>query len=278
MAWYDNIGGYLGAAGGGVGGFLLGGPAGAVGGAGLGYSLGNQISSSITGGPNGQDPTNVPGIGAGQNTNASGGTNLGQINLPYFQQDRDRINGMLAGQSPFASQDWGSLISQLQQRASGAHPENSLAVQNFNMAQGQQNANLSSLANSGDPGARQAAIQAQGRVAEGNSAGLALAGTQEQQAAQAQLGQTLSARDQLNQNAYLNMLQQQLGLSTQQLHALGMDQQFTVQQNQINQQNQAAQMGALGSLAGALAKLNPGGGGAAAPTNWYAGSGIPGLS
>lgn len=42
--------------------------------------------------------------------------------LPYFEEDRNRLGGMLDGRSPYAGQEWGGLISQLQQQASGKGP------------------------------------------------------------------------------------------------------------------------------------------------------------
>jgi hypothetical protein len=54
---------------------------------------------------------------------AGGGqTRLDAMNLPYFQQDRDRLQGLLNGQSPYAGAEWGGLIGQLQQQASGQGP------------------------------------------------------------------------------------------------------------------------------------------------------------
>lgn len=47
---------------------------------------------------------------------------VGGAQLPYWRQDRARLGGMLDGQSPFAGSEWGGLISQLQQQASGQGP------------------------------------------------------------------------------------------------------------------------------------------------------------
>lgn len=216
--------------------------------------------SGIFGGNPVQNTSSVQGIGAGQNTDSNGGTNLSALNLPYFQQDRNQIQSQLAGQSPFASQNWNGLINQLQTRANG---QNSLAQQNYNMANQSTINSIGSLARgTGSPGAAQSAMQQQANVGQGQAAGLALAGTQEQQADQQALSSALSNRDQLNQNAYTNLLNQQMGLSVNQGNMLRGDQSFTQSQNQINQQNQANQYGALASILGSAARMggSPGGG------------------
>jgi hypothetical protein len=209
-----------------------------------------------------QDTSDVRNIGAGQPTNANGGVNMGQLNLPYFQQDRDRLQGLMDNKSPYASSDWQGLIAQLSARANGTGP--SLAQQNYNMASGDTTNALSSMArgSSNPEAARQAMIQ-QGRIGQGQAAGLALAGTQEQQAAQQGLTSALGTRDQLNQSAYLNILGQQLGLSMGQLKALNGDQQFIQGQNQINQQNNANKYQALASIFGSMAGMGQSAGKAA---------------
>ena len=138
--------------------------------------------------------------------------------LPYFEQDRARLGGMLQGQSPFASKDWGGLISQLQARASGQGP--SVAQMQYQQAMGNANNQLSGMAHGGgSPAAfRQAAIE-QGRTGQGLAQGSALARTQEMQAAQGSLQGALGTRDTINSTAYQNILQQQLGLSSQSVNA-----------------------------------------------------------
>lgn len=238
MGWWDDYGGYIAGAAGGIPGYL-----------------GNSMLTNKGGA---QDSSSVKGIGAGQTTDANGGVDLGHINLPYFEQDRNRLQGMLQGQTPFASQDWGGLISQLKDRAAGTG--DSLAKQNYNMANQNTVNSISSIARgSGSPGAMQEAMLQAGRVGQGQAAGLATAGIQEQQAAQTTLGQTLNARDGLNQNAYLNILGQQLGLSMGQLRALNGDQQFVTDQNKVNQANEAAKYQALASLLAAGGKIGKGG-------------------
>jgi hypothetical protein len=52
--------------------------------------------------------------------------------MPYFEQDRARLGGMLQGQSPFAGREWGGLISQLKTQSMGGGP--SLASQEYQRA------------------------------------------------------------------------------------------------------------------------------------------------
>jgi hypothetical protein len=154
------------------------------------------------------------------------------INLPYFEEDRARLGGMLQGQSPFAGGEWGGLVSQLQQQASGAGP--SMAQQAYRQASQDTTNSLGSLARgSASPGAARAAVIQQGRVGQGMASGLASARTQEQMAAQQALAGTLGARDSLNQGAYMGVLGHQLGLSGQQLGALQGDRQYALAQQQM---------------------------------------------
>lgn len=188
--------------------------------------------------------------------------------LPYFEQDRSRLGGLLHGQSPFASSQWGGLISQLQQRASGSGP--SVAQMQYQQAMGQQAAQMAGAAHGGGgPGAfRQAAIMA-GQQGQGLAQGSALARTQEMQAAQGSLQGALGTRDSINSSAYQNILAQQLALSSQSVNAhLGL-------QNAANQAS-AAQYQALGSGAatlGALVKNNQGASSGPTTTSGPAGSG-----
>jgi hypothetical protein len=78
MAWYD----YL------VGG-LLGGPAG------LGIAYAKNNPDKLFGDKQ-PDPKYV-------------------AQMPYFEEDRKRLGGMMDGRSPFAGEEWSGLINQLQQ-------------------------------------------------------------------------------------------------------------------------------------------------------------------
>src|SRR5690242_14405018 len=96
----------------------------------------------------------------------------GNVQMPYFQADRDRLGGLLAGGSPYgqAAQvgqgsyagDNRALVTQLQNQAAGRGP--SLAEQTYRNASQDQTANLAALSHIGGyAGARNAALQ-QGRI------------------------------------------------------------------------------------------------------------------
>lgn len=174
--------------------------------------------------------------------------------LPHFEEDRARLGGLLQGQSPFAGTEWGALIGQLQARAGGGVP--SVAGNAYKQASQDSMNNLASLAqNSSSPSAvRQAQLQA-GHIQQGMAQGYGAAALNEQQVNQSALGQALSARDQLNSAAYANILNQQMGLSTAQLHALQGNQGVALQQEQIDQAKQAAQWQAYAGLAAGLGKI-----------------------
>lgn len=191
-------------------------------------------------------------------------------NLPYFEEDRARLGSLLQGQSAFAGQEWGSLINQLQARASGYGP--SVAGNAYKQASQDSMNQLSSMAqNSASPGAvRQAQLQA-GHIQQGLAQGYSAAALQEQQANQGALGQALAARDQINSTAYQNILQQQLGLSRSELAALQGNQNAGLQEQQIQIGQQAAQYQALAGLAAGLGKIYGSGGGTpATPPPAYA--------
>ena len=169
-----------------------------------------------------------------------------KASLPYFQQDRDRLGGMLDGRNPYAGQEWGGLVSQLQQQASGKGP--SLAMDAYRQASQDTSNQLASMGRgSANPGASRRAMMEMGRVGQGMAAGLSTARTQEQMAAQQNLAQALSTRDQLNQNAYLDVLAKQLGLSKDQLQA-------QMSNNQVNAAL-GAQPTAMQKLAGTLGSI-----------------------
>lgn len=209
----------------------------------------------------GPKPGQPGSYNGGTNSNGYGGdgeiagddqVNLMNLNLPYFAQDRARLGGMMQGQSPYAGSEWGGLISQLQQQASGQGP--SLAQDAYNSASQNTTANLRSMANgSASPASARTAMMEQGRVGQGMAQGLATARTQEQLGAQGALGNALGQRDQLNQTAYLNILQQQLGLSSQQLKALTDDRDAKIAKSKADTERKAAAVKAGGSMIGAIA-------------------------
>ena len=188
--------------------------------------------------------------GAGQ-IFGGGKVPLGGLNLPYYQQDRDRLGGMLTGQSPFAGSEWGALIGQLQQRASGAGP--SLAGDAYRSAAMDTQNSLGSMARgAGTASAARRAMLEQGRVGQGMAQGYASARNQEMVGAQQVLSGALQSRDQLNQGAYLNILAQQLGLNDAQLRAGIANQQYSLGNAKNENDLTAAKWAAIsGLLAGA---------------------------
>lgn len=218
----------------------------------LSFGGNSNQPSNYNSGPDAQ------GFGGPGEIAGNGQVPYGSLNLPYFQQDRARLQGLMGGQSPFASKDWGDLIGQLKQRASGQGP--SLAQQNYNMAAGDTTNALSSMARgSANPDAARQALIQQGRIGQGQAAGLALAGTQEQQAAQQGLTGAIGARDQLNQGAYMGLQQQLAGMNMGQLNALQSNQNYNTANKQIDAQQQAAKMEALASILAAGGKIAGGG-------------------
>lgn len=195
---------------------------------------------------------NAGGFGGPGEIAGGGMVPLGGLNLPYFQQDRDRLGQLLGNRSPFASNDWDALITQLQGRANGTGP--SLAGMAYNTgAQTTTNALASMSRGSASPAAAREALIQQGRVGQGQAAGYAQAQVQEQQAAQSALQGALGSRDQLNQQAYLNILAAQLGLSEGQLRALMSNQNYNLGIKGQKEQGDAAKLQALAGLAGAAA-------------------------
>lgn len=148
-----------------------------------------------------------------------------QAGNPYFQEDRDRLGGLMDGQSAFAGKEWGGLVSQLQAQANGTGP--SMAQDAYRQASQDTGAQLGSMARgSGSASAARNALMQQGRIGQGMAQGLASARTGEMLAGQQALTGALSQRDQINSGAYQNILGQQLGLSEQQLRAQQANQQY----------------------------------------------------
>lgn len=179
--------------------------------------------------------------------------------LPYFEEDRARLGEMMGGQSPFAGSEWGSLIQQLQARASGQGP--SLAGDAYRQASMDSQAALGSMGrNSGTAaGARQALMQ-QSRTGQGFAQGYANARNQEMVGAQGALTQALGARDQLNSGAFQNLLALQLGLSQHQMQGQLGSQANQLAYQQMLQQQAAAKWQAIAGLLAAGGKLAGSGG------------------
>lgn len=173
--------------------------------------------------------------------------------LPHFDEDRQRTMDMLNGRSAFAGNEWGGLINQLTGQMTGA---NSLAQMQYRQASQDTTSQLSSLSRgSASPAAARQAMIQQGRVGQGLASGLAQAGTQERMAASQALTQALSSRDQINSNAYLDILGAQLGLSRAQLEALTGNADRASRDADSKRQAKAAKWGAVAGGAGALAML-----------------------
>ncbi len=202
---------------------------------------------------------NAGGFGGPGQIAGGGMVALGGLNNPYFQQDRDRLGGMLQGQSPFAGSEWGALVSQLQQRAGGQGP--SIAGDAYRRAAMDSQAALTSMGQaSGSPGAARAAMLQQQRVGQGMAQGYGSARNEEMIGAQGALTQALGARDQLNQGAYLNILAQQLGLSEAQLKAGMANQQFALGQQGTEAERSAAKWNAIAGILGGIGKMAGGAG------------------
>lgn len=179
------------------------------------------------------------------------------LGVPHFEQDRERIGNAMKGQSPFAGSDWGALVTQLQQRAAGQGP--SMAENAYKQASNDTNAQLMSMARgSNSPGAARQALLQTGKIGQGMAQGLATARTQEMQGATDQLGQVMGTRDQLNQNAYTNLLAQQLGLSEMQLRAGMANQQYDLGIRGVLANEQGAKYAALAGLLGGIGKVATG--------------------
>ena len=174
--------------------------------------------------------------------------------LPFFPEDRGLTSGLLGDRNPYAGAEWGGLIKQLQDQAAGNGP--SVAEQAYSRAQGDTTAALASMAQgSASPAAaRQAQIQRQ-RVGQGMASGLAEARTGEMLAGQNALSQALAQRDTLNQNAYLDVLGKQLGMSRDQLQGLIENNRIRQQRDAANAQANAAKWNAVAGGIGTAATL-----------------------
>lgn len=205
-------------------------------------------------GVGGTPPAGQPTWGQGMFGSAYARAGNNKVNLPYFEEDRNRLGGMLGGQSPFAGGEWGGLIAQLQDRAAGRGP--SIAGDAFNQASQSTQAAIASMSRgSGSAAAGRQGLIQQGRVGQGMAQGYASARNQEMMGAQSALTQALSQRDQLNQNAYLDILARQLGLSKDQLVALQGNQQDASNRRAQDKAASAAKWNAIGGAAGGLGSI-----------------------
>lgn len=216
-------------------------------------SWGSDTMSAV-GGALGGIPGYIGGWALSDSNSATPPNGLDNVSLPNFQEDRDRLGGMLKGRSAFAGSEWGSLIAQLQARASGGGP--SVAGNAYKQASQDSMNNLTSMSqNSASPGAARQALLQQGHIQQGLAQGYGAQALQEQQMNQNALGQALGARDQINSQAYQGILGQQLGLSRSQLAAMQGNQNFWLQNQGLQNQQQAAKYQALAGLLAAGGKI-----------------------
>lgn len=152
-----------------------------------------------------------------------GGPILDNVNLPNYAENRKRLGTYLGqGQGPYVGanpyrQGWDSLISQLQ---SGP----SLAEAQYRRAAQEGNAAIMGLARANNrPGSFRAALIQQAKANQGLAAGSAEAALQEQTQNRQLLGSALTnagqaqwQRDAANQQAWQQLLQQQMGLDMDQ--------------------------------------------------------------
>lgn len=207
-------------------------------------------------GPYGQPapPGNVPYPGPWGALGGHAPPTNPDVHLPYFPEDRERLGGLMDGQNPFAGQEWGGLIKQLQDQAAGRGP--SLAMDAYRTASQDTTAGLSSMAHgSASPAAARQAMIQQGRVGQGLAAGLATARTQEQMGAQSALAGALGQRDTLNQNAYLDVLAKQLGMSRAEMEALAGNRDARNAKAIADKQASAAKYNAIAGGLGAVGGL-----------------------
>jgi len=143
-------------------------------------------------------------------------------------QDRQMLQNQMAGGSPYMQGnpyqgDFGSLIKQLQDQAAGRGP--SVAQNAYNAASQNNMAQQMAMSVGGaSAGAGRQAAQNMGNIGQGMAQGLASARTGEETAAQQGLGGVLNAASNqnfqyghANQQAWLDMLAQQLGLTKTQM-------------------------------------------------------------
>lgn len=140
----------------------------------------------------------------------------GQI-APYLQQGNPYVSGASPQQG-----NYNALIKMLQERASGSGP--SVAGDAYKQASDNSMNNAMALSHGSSPGAARAALQQIGGINQGLAQGYASARNQEMSSATGQLGGAIGSadnsqlqRDKANQEAWLNMLAQQLGLTRQQI-------------------------------------------------------------
>lgn len=174
----------------------------------------------------------VKGVGSVPGRIWDWGNSHPKANLPYFEEDRNKLQGLMdQGKGPYMGADpyrgnWDAHLSQLEDRAAGRGP--SIAGDAFRGAS--QNALSQQMAMSqggrSAGAARQAAMN-MGSIGQGLAKGYGDARNQEMIGAQNSLTGALAGadsanfnRDQANQQAWLDLLAKQLGLSAEQLRGV----------------------------------------------------------
>lgn len=188
-------------------------------------------------------------------TKRPGGADPNAATLPNYQQNRDQLGGYLGqqGQGPYAGKNpyqggWDSLISQLQSAPS-------MAQQQYQRASQDNQAAIGGLARgSNQPGTLRSAMTQQAKIGQGMASGSASAMTEEQASNRQQLGGALAGagqaqwqRDQANQQAWQQMLQQQFGLDAQQFQAI-MERERIKQQIAMQPSDMERYMGFVGQV------------------------------
>lgn len=136
---------------------------------------------------------------------------------PYLQQG----NPYMAANSPY-KQNYGALVSMLTDRANGNGP--SIAGDAYKQAASDAQSRNLTMSYGSSPGSARAAIQQMGNMNQGLATGYASARNQEMIGAGNQLtgainsaDQSQMARDKANQDAWLRMLAERLGLTKAQM-------------------------------------------------------------
>lgn len=143
------------------------------------------------------------------------------------KDDRGFINPYLDKGSPYVGAsgqagNYGALVNMLMQRANGGGP--SVAGDAYKQAAADNQSRLQTMSYGSSPGAARAAIQQMGNVGQGLAQGYGAARNAEMVGATGQLTGAISAadnsqlaRDKANQEAWLQMLMQRLGLTRAQM-------------------------------------------------------------
>lgn len=144
------------------------------------------------------------------------------------KDDRSYLNGFMDQGNPYISArgpqqgNYNSLIQMLQARANGSGP--SIAGDAYKQAAADNQSRLQTMSYGSSPGAARAAVQQMGNVGQGLAQGYGAARNSEMVGATGQLtgaigaaDQSQLARDRANQEAWLQMMMQRLGLTKAQM-------------------------------------------------------------